>query len=103
MNPVERGNLNLEIIESNSNLVREMLMKIVPAIVANAEAVSNRVKYFPVSAFGCSPEFVGNDDRGRPIFSPDPNKISPILVDVPMLWLLSCVEPGLVPSTNRAR
>lgn len=98
MNPVRPEGLDLGIVQANSDLVREMLLTIVPGVVANAEAVSHHVMYFPVSAFGCSPEFVGNDDRGRPIFSPDPTKISPVLVDVPMLWLLSRIEPDLVPS-----
>lgn len=99
-NPVRQGILDLAAIKHNSSLVREMLLEIAPPIVANAEAVSEDVMFFPVSAFGCSPEVVGKDAKGQAIFSPDPNKISPIMVDVPMLWLVSHFEPNLVQAVS---
>jgi len=97
-NPVGNGVLDLGVVRNNSDIVRLLLMEVAPSIVANAEAISRNVMFFPVSSFGCSPEFVGNDANGRPSFSPDPNKISPILVEVPLLWLMSHIEPNLVPS-----
>lgn len=98
--PVGDAVLDLKAVKKNSMIVRDLLMEIAPAIVANAEALSNNVMYFPVSSFGCSPELVGVDANGRPSFSPDPNKISPILVEAPLLWLFSLIEPNLVQASS---
>lgn len=103
-NPVEHGALNSEKLRQNSDAIRKLLLELVPPIVANAEIISNDVVYFPVSSFGCSPEIVRDSEgtpkfeNGRPVLGPNPSKISPILVDVPLLWLLSRVEPGIVPA-----
>jgi len=97
-NPVGSGTLDMNAIKRNSATVRKLLMEVAPAIVANTEIVSRNVMYFPVSSFGCSPEPVGKDANGRQSFSPDPNKLSPILVDAPLLWLLSQIEPHFVPT-----
>jgi len=97
VNAVQDGVLDLNIINNVSNLVRDKLLEVTPAIVANAEAISENVLYFPISSFGCSPEFLGTDPAsGHPILSPDPNKITPILVEIPTLWILSQVNPDLV-------
>ena len=89
-------------VEENSQLVRELMLEVCPQIVAGAEAISSNVKYFPVSSFGCSPEVIGydKDPQGReiPVLSPDPAKIQPILVEIPVLWILSQIEPDLIPS-----
>jgi hypothetical protein len=78
------------------------MLEVCPQIVAGAEAISSNVKYFPVSSFGCSPEVIGydKDPQGReiPVLSPDPAKIQPILVEIPVLWILSQIEPDLIPS-----
>lgn len=106
-NPVEQGCLNLNTLHQNSEAVRSLLLELVPPVVANAEIISNNVRYFPTSSFGCSPEIVldadGNPkyENGRPILGPDPSKISPILVEAPLLWLLSCAEPDIVPARQR--
>ena len=103
-NPVERGTLDSAKLRHNSDAIRKLLLELVPPIVANAEIISSNVLYFPVSSFGCSPEIVrdseGNPkfENDRPVLGPDPSKISPILVDVPLLWLLSRVEPSIVPT-----
>ncbi|MFY8216850.1 MAG: hypothetical protein ACOVMP_09670, partial [Chthoniobacterales bacterium] len=63
--------LDLDLVERNSSRLRSLLSTVAPAVVANAEAISNNVRYFPVSAFGCSPEQTGIDPQSkRPIFSP---------------------------------
>jgi hypothetical protein len=92
--------LDLQAIDENSATVRRLMLEVCPSVVAGAEAMSNNVKYFPVSSFGCSPEILGYDDKGIPILGPDPAKISPILVEMPILWLLSRIEPHLVPTTS---
>jgi hypothetical protein len=89
-------------VDENSQVVRDLMLEISPQIVAGAEAISNNVRYFPVSSFGCSPEVIGyvKDPHGRdvPVLGPNPSKIKPILVEVPVLWILSQIEPQLIPS-----
>jgi hypothetical protein len=98
-NAVNDGELDLDVIKNLSDLVRAKLLEITPAIVANAESISDNVMYFPVSSFGCSPELLGTDPAsGHPILSPDPHKIAPILVEIPTLWILSQMNRKLVPS-----
>jgi hypothetical protein len=98
-NSVNNGELDLNIVRGISDLVRAKLLEITPSIVANAESISNNVMYFPVSSFGCSPELLGSDPAtGHPILSPDPNKIAPILIEIPTLWILSQMNGNLVPS-----
>jgi len=86
------GHLDLEAVTYNSNLVRQLMKRLSPAIVANAESISRRVLFFPVSSFGHAPVRLGPGD-----FVPDPRKLKPFQVEVPMLWILSCIEPALVP------
>jgi hypothetical protein len=86
------GHLDLDAVNYNSGLVRQLMKRISPSIVANAESISRRVLFFPVSSFGHSPVRLGPGD-----YVPDPRKLKPFQVEVPMLWVLSCIEPALVP------
>jgi hypothetical protein len=91
--PVNDGCLDLEALALNSIQVRQLVKRICPHIVANAESISRRVLFFPVSSFGHAPVKLGPGD-----FVPDPRQLKPFQVEVPMLWLLSCIQPALVPS-----
>jgi hypothetical protein len=91
--PVANGHLDLETLTHNSMQVRELMKRICPQIVANAESISRRVLFFPVSSFGHAPVKLGPGD-----FVPDPRQLKPFQVEVPILWLLSLIEPALVPS-----
>jgi len=91
--PVSDGCLDLEALALNSIQVRQLMKRICPAIVANAESISRRVLFFPVSSFGHAPVRLGPGD-----FVPDPRQLRPFHTEVPLLWLLSCIEPALVPS-----
>ncbi len=91
--PVRKGRLDLEALAHNSMQIRQLMKQICPQIVANAETISRRVLFFPVSSFGHAPVKLGPGD-----FVPDPRQLKPYAVEVPMLWLLSCIEPGLMPS-----
>jgi len=91
--PVNGGLLQWDALAHNSHLVRQLMKRICPQIVANAESISRRVLFFPVSSFGHAPVKLGPGD-----FVPDPQQLRPFHVEVPMVWLLSCMEPGLVPS-----
>lgn len=98
-NSVVNGALDMNIAHEVSSLIREKLLEITPAIVANAESISKNVMYFPVSSFGCSPELLGIDPTsGHPVLSPDPTKINPILVEIPTLWILSQMSHQLIPT-----
>jgi hypothetical protein len=91
-NTIVDGRLDLAAVTYNSNLVRQLMKRISPAIVANAESISRRVLFFPVSSFGHAPVRLGPGD-----FVPDPRQLKPFQVEMPMLWILSCIEPALVP------
>lgn len=96
LNPIKPGLLELDTVMHNSDRVRQLMKKICPRIVANAESISRHVLYFPVSSFGHAPVKVGTGD-----YVPDPRRLQPFQVDVPMLWMLSRIAPGLV-NTHRA-
>lgn len=91
-NPIAGGHLDLEAVKYNSDLVRQLVKRLSPSIVANAESISRRVLFFPVSSFGHAPVRLGPGD-----YVPDPRRLKPFQVEVPMLWILSCIEPALVP------
>jgi hypothetical protein len=92
LNPVQTGGLDLEALAHNSNQVRQLMKSFCPAVVANAESISRNVMFFPVSSFGHSPVKLGPGD-----YVPDPRRLQPFLVEVPVLWLLSRIAPNLVP------
>ena len=101
LDPVRAGVLDLSIVRRNSSLVRQVMLAICPAIVANAEAISSEIMYFAASPLGCSPvEFT--DARGVKLIGPDPQKLAPRHVEIPTLWLLSKVAPAMVPSVEGA-
>ena len=90
--PLAGGRFDLHAVQRNSNQVRTLLREIAPTVVANAESISDRVSYFPVSAFGHAPVKIGAGD-----YVPDPRQLKPFLVEIPVLWLLAQVVPQLVP------
>jgi hypothetical protein len=51
------------------------------------------VLFFPVSSFGHAPVKVGSVD-----YVPDPRRLKPFMVEVPILWILSRIAPELVSS-----
>ena len=89
------GVLDMSAVESNSTAVRDLLRRTAPQMVKYAEAISDDVKYFPVSSFGHAPVALAGGKVG-----PDPRKMNPYLVEIPMLWMLSRIEPGLVPTSE---
>ncbi len=95
--PVHDGVLDLEILRRNSDRVRQLLKTICPSVVANAESISQEVLFFPVSSFGQSPVKLGPGD-----YVPDPRRLQPFMVEVPVLWLLAKIAPELVQTRNGA-
>jgi len=92
-NPLQNGTVDLGCIQRNSDRVRELLLRICPSIVANAEALSSDICYFAVSAFGHTPVKVGDS-----AIAPDPAKLKPFQVEIPPLWALAKICPELVPA-----
>jgi hypothetical protein len=94
--PVRNGHVDGSIVDANSALLRDFMLEIDPGFVANAEALSDTVRYFAVAPLGHSPErIVGGDLDGY--LAPDPARLRPTMVETPVLWLLSRLAPGLVP------
>jgi hypothetical protein len=88
---VHDGRLDLEAVGRNSERLRRLMLEIAPTIVANAEEISETVRYFAVSSFGHAPVKIDLGD-----YVPDPRRLKPMYVEAPPLWLLSQVQPGLV-------
>jgi DNA-directed RNA polymerase subunit RPC12/RpoP len=88
--PVLDGKLDIAAIEENSGVVRAIMYQLCPAVVANAEALSSNVMFFAASSFGHTPIKIGPGE-----YVPDPAKLQPSFVEVPLLWILSQVCPAL--------
>ncbi len=88
--PIRDGKLDMAAVEESSAQVRELLYHLCPAVVANAEALSQNVAFFAVSSFGHTPVKIGPGE-----YVPDPSKLQPVFVEVPLLWILSHVCPAL--------
>ena len=91
--------VNTEGIEEVSKLVRNVLWKVSPEIVAAAESFCSHVMYLPVSATGRGPEV--DPQTGALGFRPKDMK--PIWVEVPMLYTLARWTQGLIPYVNPGR
>jgi len=88
------GKLNLACVEHNSRKVRELMLEHCPDIVGCADAISDQVLYFPVSAFGShAVEIKTKTDMG-----PDPEKLKPKFLEIPTVWALSRLMPEAIPS-----
>ncbi len=98
LEPAVRGEkLDIPALRRNSARIRTLLCEVSPAVVANAEAISSEVMFFAISPLGSSP-VVFTDAAGGRKLGPDPGRIAPIAVEVPTLWILSQIAPGMVPS-----
>lgn len=94
---IEDGAVSLNNIHSNSDRIRNLLLDICPAIVANAEAISSNVAYFAISPLGSSPvEFT--DREGHTRIGPDPKHLRPQYVEAPTIWVLSQIAPDIIPT-----
>jgi hypothetical protein len=85
------GKLDLAAVEYNSGIVRALLFQIAPPLIANAEVLSSNVRFFAASSFGHTPIKIGPGE-----YVPDPAKLEPVNVEIPLLWILSQICPGLL-------
>ena len=93
--PRQEGVLSYNAIKDNSDLTRKVLRKISPGLVAQAESLSENTMFFPVSNFGVPPVTVVKE--GKNFVVPDPQRLKPLFVDIPVLWLISQFNSNLVP------
>lgn len=84
--------LQLDSLKAVSKKLRAVLEEHVPEVVAAAESFSEDVTYIPVSALGQPPEIVGDALGIRPA------NIDPMWIEVPLLYALHRVIPGLIPA-----
>jgi hypothetical protein len=92
---MKNGKLDRSAIEQNSEHLRSLLFELCPTVVANAEALTDNIQFFAVSSFGHTPLKIGPGD-----YVPDPSKLKPLFVEVPVLWMVSQFCPGLIGKQN---
>ncbi|HTI99931.1 MAG TPA: hypothetical protein VL527_13705 [Dongiaceae bacterium] len=89
---LQDGTLDRTAVEHNSAIIRELLHRVCPSVVANAESLSANVMFFAASSFGHTPLKIGPGE-----YVPDPARLRPQHVEVPLLWILAQVCPTLIP------
>lgn len=82
--PWNGRHFNSLVVEENSKILREALNTRVPAMVARAEALSEKVVYFISSSLGHAPRRIKTGE-----LSPVPKNIKPSGVEVPIFWWLN--------------
>jgi hypothetical protein len=84
-------------IRKNSERIRDFLLDVSPAIVANSEEISSNVSFFAASPLGHSP-VTFKDSDGESRIGPDPTKLDPQRVEDATLWVLAQIAPSVFPS-----
>ena len=97
--PVSNNQLDLATLDANSQQVRQLLAQLCPGLVAHSESLSSNVRYFAVSSLGHSPAPLESGPNAG-LLAPDPEKLNPIGVEVPVYWLLSQTTNHLIPVTH---
>mgnify|MGYP006271196483 CR=1 FL=1 len=89
-----------DLVDKVSKLTRDLLLKHAPSIIATAESfvAPADILYVPVSATGSAPT-LGPDGRWQHATG----ALSPMWVEVPLLYALSRRVPGLVPGAEAHR
>jgi hypothetical protein len=101
--------LDMERIESASDQLRALLLRLCPNLVQTAEAIGHEVRYLPVSALGKTPETrpgvhrsaSSNGEPGLPVEFIRPRDIRPAWVTVPFLYGLARFVSKLIPKAER--
>lgn len=113
--PIRQGSkspvagLDMERIESASDQLRGLLLRLCPNLVQTAEAIGHEVRYLPVSALGKTPFTKAGMDRpagshgekGPPVEFIKPRDIRPAWVTVPFLYGMARFASKLVPKAER--
>ncbi len=96
--PVVGGKLDLDVIEKNSQALKNFLMGIEPAIVASALSISTNVRFFALSALGHSPIKIEEGPYAGKV-APVPHLLNPLFTEIPTLWALSQTT-NLIPTVQ---
>ena len=80
----QRPALDMSVVTLTSFLLRDWLLKLVPELVAGAEASFKEVYYLPASALGKAPML---DSQTR-MLGVQPSDVQPVWADVPLLFYL---------------
>ncbi len=101
LSTVRDGRVCMENIEANSARLRELLFRIAPQICVNAEAISERVRYFAASSLGQAPIMFTDETTGATLMGPGDANLSPSHVTDSLIWMLNTYAPELLqPATN---
>jgi hypothetical protein len=95
--PLADGMLDRTALEENSHTIRELVRGLCPPVVANAEALSTNVMFFAASSFGHTPLKIGPGE-----YVPDPARLQPVQIEIPLLWILSQICAPLINSSDSA-
>jgi hypothetical protein len=87
------GCIDSKAVDENSDKLRNLLRETCPNIVSAADSISKTVRYFPASSFGHTPVRIDADH-----IAPDPARLSPQSVDLPLIWLLAQINEQAIPS-----
>ena len=94
LSSMKYAGLNLKAVESISNVIRNLLLKIDPSFPNIAEEFSSNVLFVPVSATGCAP--VPGKEGGLGF---RPGDLKPIWTEVPLLYYLC--SKGVIPGVGK--
>lgn len=84
------GRVDQKAVDDNSDKLRGLLRETCPNIVSAAESISKTVRFFAASSFGHTPVKIDADR-----IAPDPTRLRPEAVDLPLIWLLTQIQPDL--------
>jgi len=82
--PIRNEKFDSRIIDKNSERLRAFLMTVCPSVVAAAESIAYKCKFFAACPLGHSPIKVASG-----LYAPDPSKIDPRFVETPIAWFLN--------------
>ena len=89
-----------EKVEQYSQILRELLMDLIPGLVSVAETEVERVTYIAVSSTGGPPEFGEPDEQGIRPLCYRPVNVKPIWAEVPFLHAQCLTNKSTVPFTK---
>jgi len=76
---------NPDRVEKYSQILRELMLDLIPNLVSTAESAVERVTYIAISATGGPPEFGKQDEQGIRPLCYRPINVKPIWTEVPFL------------------
>jgi len=94
---------NSERVEKYSQILRELLLDLIPNLVSAAESAAEKVTYIAVSATGGPPELGEPDERGIRPLCYRPINVKPIWAEVPFLHAQCLAHKSTVPFVKDGR